>query len=278
MGIDLTRIDPFIRFAETILYKDSGHTVWVSDNRLLYTVDGTASLAAGGTAYALHEGTMAYCPAGSEYQIASPGGFRVLAVNFDLTQEHRNVTNVISPHPAREEGMPVFRTELTQGTRLDHVCVWDDARHIYAPLCEICRTFQSGAPLSDAIACSLLKTLLLRLHQDLHPIHPAVKKSVAYIRSHYMTEIRNGDLAALMGYHEYYLNSLFRRDMGQSIHRFLLETRLNAVREQLVNTELPLSEIAERSGFTGCARLSDVFKAHFGMSPSLYRRRFQNNV
>ena len=274
----LSEIKPYIRFAEKVQYKMQGRPVEVTDARIFYVLDGDSVLLAEGKRYTLQKSTMVYCPAGSTYTLSSPGGTTMLVLNFDLTEEHASVNRPISPHPVADGSSEVFRTHVEDSDILNRVFVLEDAANVYAALSEISREFGKQAPYSAEISSSLLKTLLLRLHRNEGPSHDAIKITTEYILTNYMNPVTNADIAAISGYHEYYLNRIFKKETGQSIHQFLLEVRLNAIREKLRNTDIPLAEIADSSGFKSYPHMSVFFKERFGLTPKEYRRQFKNTL
>jgi LacI family transcriptional regulator len=68
------------------------------------------------------------------------------------------------------------------------------------------------------------------------------------------------------------LQRRFRRETGRSIQDEIISVRLKRARALLAETELPLAEIAERSGFNHQEYLGAVFKARTGHTPAHYRR------
>jgi LacI family transcriptional regulator len=68
------------------------------------------------------------------------------------------------------------------------------------------------------------------------------------------------------------LQRRFRKEIGRSIHEEIVNARLKRARQLLAETDLPLVEVAERSGFKHQEYLGAVFKAHIGQTPAEYRR------
>lgn len=64
----------------------------------------------------------------------------------------------------------------------------------------------------------------------------------------------------------------FKSVMGMSPIEYLTEKRIGKVRYLLLTTQLTLSEIAEKCGYSSGFYLSRVFKSKMGMSPSEYRK------
>lgn len=64
----------------------------------------------------------------------------------------------------------------------------------------------------------------------------------------------------------------FKRETGWTPHEFLLHIRLEAVRQQLAETDLPVDKIARRCGFMSGEHVAKLFRKHMSMSPCEYRK------
>jgi LacI family transcriptional regulator len=62
--------------------------------------------------------------------------------------------------------------------------------------------------------------------------------------------------------------------MGCSIHQEVLRLRVQRAHTLLVETDLPLAEIAERTGFKHQEYMGSVFKIRTGKTPGALRREF----
>lgn len=70
------------------------------------------------------------------------------------------------------------------------------------------------------------------------------------------------------------LEQLFMREIGQTPGSHFLSLRLNAARRYVLDTPLPVTDIASRTGFSSVNALSRAFRNAFGQSPSHYRKSF----
>ena len=70
-------------------------------------------------------------------------------------------------------------------------------------------------------------------------------------------------------------NRRFRAETGLAPGGWLLEQRLNRARQLLETTDLPVDEVAARSGLGSGASLRQRMRAALGVSPSDYRRTFR---
>ena len=66
--------------------------------------------------------------------------------------------------------------------------------------------------------------------------------------------------------------ALFQYQTGEPIDLFLKQYRLKTAREWLACTDLPISEVAKRSGFTSHGTFSRTFLEATGVSPTKYRK------
>lgn len=64
----------------------------------------------------------------------------------------------------------------------------------------------------------------------------------------------------------------FRRQTGTTPRQYILQLRLEYARDLMMETELPIGEIAERAGFSDPFYFSRCFRKHFGIVPSVYRQ------
>lgn len=69
-----------------------------------------------------------------------------------------------------------------------------------------------------------------------------------------------------------YISRLYKQQTMSSIVDTILEVRMREVCSLLESTDLPVTIIAERCGFTSSSYLHRMFKRSFGTTPTDYRR------
>ena len=102
---------------------------------------------------------------------------------------------------------------------------------------------------------------------------PVTAAALAYIRRQACAGTGVPDVARAIGVSRSTLDSHFRRITGRSVHEEILRTQLNAARNLLVATSLPLEEVARRVGLCHAQYLAAVFRRECGQTPGEYRRR-----
>ena len=80
------------------------------------------------------------------------------------------------------------------------------------------------------------------------------------------------DLAAACGFSERYFAKLFREQMSCSVARYIKSFQVAKAKAYLLETDLPLKEIAYRLGFSTPANFSSAFRAATGKTPGAVRR------
>lgn len=92
-----------------------------------------------------------------------------------------------------------------------------------------------------------------------------------YIRSNYQT-LTLAFLAKFFHYSEPYLSTLIKENTGCNFTDLVKQLRMENAASYLVNTEMRISEIADRVGYHSSDHFSRMFRAFYKMSPQEYRR------
>src|SRR3546814_32967 len=92
-----------------------------------------------------------------------------------------------------------------------------------------------------------------------------------YIDAHLAFDIGVRDLAKAAGYSPIYFSRLFRETMGIPPYQYLLEKRVEAVRNALFSSA-QLADIALATGFCNQEHMTRAFRKHHKITPGRYRR------
>lgn len=80
------------------------------------------------------------------------------------------------------------------------------------------------------------------------------------------------ELASACGFSERYFAKLFRDQTGISISHYLKAVQISRAKVLLLETDLPLKEIAYRLGYSTAANFSSSFRATTGTTPGQFRK------
>ena len=105
-----------------------------------------------------------------------------------------------------------------------------------------------------------------------------VETARAFIEMHYSQDITLEDVARAVFLSPNYFSSLFKRVAGASFKSSLVDRRLQAARELLADTTLPIKEVVTRAGFKDYNYFNRTFRAQEGVPPAAYRTRRQGGV
>jgi AraC-like DNA-binding protein len=83
--------------------------------------------------------------------------------------------------------------------------------------------------------------------------------------------LRLGELAAIAGLSPYHFLRVFKREVGVTPHRYLVQARLRRALESLRDTRRPITEIAGDVGFGDLSNFINTFRREVGCSPARYR-------
>jgi YesN/AraC family two-component response regulator len=92
-----------------------------------------------------------------------------------------------------------------------------------------------------------------------------------YINENYDQDLTLSLIAQKFNLSRYYLCKLFSRTTGFSLTEYLHNVRIKEAKLLLANSNLRISEIAERTGYNDVTYFCRVFKKLMGMSPVKYR-------
>jgi AraC family transcriptional regulator len=103
----------------------------------------------------------------------------------------------------------------------------------------------------------------------------SLKQALCYINDNLGAELKVAEIASELGMSPYYFSRLFRQSMGVSPHEYLTQCRLEAAKQMLKKSNLPIIEIAAEVGFNSQSHFITLFKKHFGITPLQYRKEFK---
>ena len=101
---------------------------------------------------------------------------------------------------------------------------------------------------------------------------PYVAAALRYIRDHACEDIALQDVLQSVHLSRASLHRHFNAALGRSPKAEILRVRLQRAKQLLAETELPLYEIASRTGFRNPEHFSYLFKSKSGQTPGQFRR------
>ncbi len=280
----VTDINPHIRFAEQIYFKRKPAQFNVFDCRIFCVVSGEVEIEIENCRYILKESDLFYCAGGGRYTISCINGCQLLCLNFDLSQDRNDMTENRAPLKISASNPPryLFKQEIEDCKFLNSHIVIENNYSLNSKVKNIIKEFESKQIFFREKSGAMLKDILVDMHRTQlkksENSSGAIQTVISYIDTNYQNKIINSDLAKLTGYHEYHLNRIFKKQTGMTIHKFILQIRINEAKKLLMTTDTPIYSIAEMTGFSSDTHLSSCFKNYFGYSLMEYKNNFKNRI
>lgn len=124
---------------------------------------------------------------------------------------------------------------------------------------------------------------LLRLHQH-EPRNGDAEKHAAsfrrlqpaidYMEHHYAGKVQMERVSQTVNLSPYHFSSLFKKVFGLPPIRYLTRIRIEQAKRMLLDSDIPVTDVAEKSGFCNINYFDKVFKEQTGFTPMEYRKRF----
>lgn len=96
----------------------------------------------------------------------------------------------------------------------------------------------------------------------------------SYIHEHYHDcNLDASQICSQFGISPSYLSQLFRKETGNTMLDYIYSLRIQAVKDLLLHTELPLQEISQRCGYFSTWTMIRTFKKYEGITPGEYRKQ-----
>mgnify|MGYP000731247118 CR=1 FL=1 len=97
---------------------------------------------------------------------------------------------------------------------------------------------------------------------------PDLAAALRFIREHAHESIGVGDVAARTSLSRRSLERRFTHTLGRTPLQEIRRMRMERARQLLANTDQPMPQVAQASGFANAERLSVVFREEMGMTPT----------
>lgn len=266
----LANVHPFVRYVAKSTYFIDAKVV-APDCRIIYTISGEGIFETRGTEYAIFPGVLMYYPSGTPYRIRSQSNLLFYTLNFDLTHAYAKQHPVpFAPRLVELDDGLMLKEEGFE--ELSSVIYLRHAQFAETGIKRIYEESMHPTECSDAVMSTGMKLLLIDIARERskaneNPLVAKIKQTVSDDPSR-----NNLEIAKALGYHPYYLNEIFSRDEGISLHQYIIKMRIAKAKGLITSSEESLSEIAEECGFSSLSHLSRTLRRESGITPSKMRK------
>lgn len=290
--MDFENISPYVRFAArqhmitSQDYSSFGNEIVGLDNRIYLCTSGSGAVTVGETLYDLNQGDLLIWKSGIPYSYESTStDFSCFTCNFDYFSQHEKCNYPQPPVPSvLFHPNQLFEPSLQfdqQQFPFDNTVHLKNAFYLLPEMEKLVKEYENRYKYYNLRCKTLLTKILLETLRHLE-FHNGDKQQYAlvdditnYIQQHYAEPLTNESIGKEFGYHPVYINSLMRKIANTSLHQYLIATRLHQAIGMIMETNLSVEEISVAVGFSNPQYLTRLFKARFGVSPSVFRSHLQ---
>lgn len=98
-----------------------------------------------------------------------------------------------------------------------------------------------------------------------------VEKTAAYIDGHLKEDLSLERLAKEMHYSKFYLERVFKENMGCTVYQYIKRRRLTEAARELLETDKPIVEIAFEARYSTQQAFTLAFRQVYACSPQKFR-------
>lgn len=242
------------------------------DIELLYVLTGSLDLQVGEKAASMGVEDICVINANKRHQYATSKDalFARISITYQLVSDvFRNEPLLFLCDSTKESGEKYERLRLCLRRLLDHYLhTWGrQADFHYIAL---------GYELLDVLTKDfLVNPPDKKAGEDYDRLDVRIDRINNYIRANYSQPVSLKELSQKLYLSEGYLSRFFKRQYGMSFSDYLSNIRLHHAMEDLLYTDMPVTQIVYGNGFSNATIFSKMFKNMYGDTPSEYRKKMK---
>jgi two-component system response regulator YesN len=101
-----------------------------------------------------------------------------------------------------------------------------------------------------------------------------IRLAKQYIKEKYTQPITLEEVSNQIGFNPTYFSSLFKKETGQNFLEYLTDTRIQAAKQLLADTNRSVIQVSEEVGYIDIKHFTKLFKKATGLTPSEYRKLY----
>lgn len=150
--------------------------------------------------------------------------------------------------------------------------------------------YNGNNPLREAAIYALIIQLFVNIgrnHMDSETLFPLVRQGKQkeyiekfnmifdYIDKNYTEDLSLDAVSGVAGFSKFHFSRLFKQFTDMSFYDYLNQRRVRAAETLLLDPDIPITEIAMRSGFSSISTFNRVFKSVKECTPSEFKKLYQ---
>ena len=132
-----------------------------------------------------------------------------------------------------------------------------------------CNTTHKLKELIKSCLCYYLEECLKQIETE---STKPIRQAKLYIDEHYNEKIVLEDIASSIHLNPVYFSVLFKKETGVNFSTYLINTRMEAAKKMLRNSNETIASISDAVGYKDVRHFSQIFSKTVGIKPALYRK------
>ena len=264
--------DPLIRDAKLLNSTTNPPFHSHLDHEILFVTEGEAELHLPSKILSVRKGDLVFLNNFESYNtmiLKSPFKRYVLAISSEAIEkklQDRDLLSMLKNHPA-------------EFNHIIHVRDYAVFRGIFDNMVS---EYNSGykKPYSQCLQLLLIKELLIRAYRTQNrtavfmtnsSMRDRILSIQDYFDKHYKTDLKIHRLCSDMHINPSHFSRMFKSYVGLSPKQYLTHVRLTNIKNELLTTDLPITDIALAHGFIDINNFTRSFRKAYGINPSQFR-------
>lgn len=122
----------------------------------------------------------------------------------------------------------------------------------------------------------IINEYVLRLEEQCTDSEYSFNRDIAYIKKyiedHYADDLSLDSLAAKVYLSPHYLSSMFKKNMGCGLNKYIKNVRMQKAKELLTSTHLKVSDISNAVGYRDVSYFCQNYRDFYGRTPEKFRQ------
>lgn len=236
---------------------------------ICYILDGEGEYAEEGAVYPLRGGTLFCSRPGITHQIRTETGLNIVFIAFEIDESLSEDAIREAYHDLAAQGDVVLYEANDQPTVQLWLSLLIREGHGSLPYAAIHSVAYALLVSFPAVFGTLTKSPVVR-HKSTNVL---MRRAKLYIRDNLSQSLQLKDVAHYLSVSERHLSRLFSEGIHESFTNFIRSERIRQASYFLLNSDLPIKEIAERTGFSSVHYFSRTFQMEKKQPPGQFRQR-----
>lgn len=271
-------IYPFIRFSRII--SSFPQKICIAyEFRLFLCISGFGIIRVNEKDIYIKKGSVVFIPAGVPYYYYPDKDepFTFIGFNFDFYNPNREAPLPIPLAAAGNFDLNNIREREFLVPPFDKPFILENVSFLHRFFYDINREYSQKKLYYENLCASKMMELLyniIRIQSSVSTEYYPEKTNdvLLYVQNHCGENLSNTQIGNKFGYHANYINRLIRQNTGMSLHKYLIQCRLDKALQMLHDTDMTIGQISEQAGFPDMSSFSKTFRQHLGISASDYKK------